>query len=62
MCVTISVGVTVALPSDSLTGEMYSRADLAMYRAKTEGRNRTVLVHDAAQSITTQAELDWISP
>jgi len=62
VCVTISVGVTVALPSDSLTGEMYSRADLAMYRAKTEGRNRTVLVHDAAQSITTQAELDWISP
>jgi diguanylate cyclase (GGDEF)-like protein len=60
--VTVSVGVTVAMPSDSLTGEMVTRADLAMYKAKAEGRNRSVLVRDAPESIETQAELNWVSP
>ena len=37
--ITVSVGVTVANPSDDPT-DVIRRADLAMYRAKREGRDR----------------------
>jgi diguanylate cyclase len=40
---TISVGVTTALASDTQAREILDRADLAMYRAKEAGRNQVVL-------------------
>ncbi len=37
---TVSVGVSSFLKSDKTLDEVYSRADKALYKAKTEGRNR----------------------
>ena len=38
--VTISLGVTVAAPGDKDSNELVVRADVALYRAKRNGRNR----------------------
>jgi len=37
---TVSVGLVESSKSDTSIGQIYSRADIAMYRAKAEGRNR----------------------
>lgn len=45
---TISIGIASARPSDTSIIDMQKRADLAMYEAKSQGRNRVVI---SAQSI-----------
>jgi len=39
--VTISVGLTQALPTDQDAEALFKRVDTAMYQAKKEGRNQT---------------------
>jgi diguanylate cyclase (GGDEF)-like protein len=41
--VTISAGVAEVLPADETIDPVIYRADLALYQAKTDGRNRTFL-------------------
>ena len=43
ICATVSVGVTVACPGDSIDA-MVTRADEAMYRAKKAGRDRVLTI------------------
>ncbi|NTW99340.1 MAG: diguanylate cyclase [Geobacteraceae bacterium] len=43
ICVTVSIGVA-ALEAEDTTEMLLKRADAALYRAKREGRNRTVLL------------------
>lgn len=40
--ITVSIGVAIAQPEDKDATALLSRADAALYRAKTEGRNRVV--------------------
>jgi predicted signal transduction protein with EAL and GGDEF domain len=40
--VTVSIGVAARQASDLLGGEIVKRADLALYQAKENGRNRVV--------------------
>jgi two-component system cell cycle response regulator len=40
--VTVSIGVAARQAGDTAAGEMLKRADLALYRAKQDGRNRVV--------------------
>jgi diguanylate cyclase (GGDEF)-like protein len=37
--VTASFGVTTALPAETDSGSLIGRADMALYRAKDQGRN-----------------------
>ena len=41
--ITISVGLSASSSVDIAEGELFRRADRALYRAKAEGRNRTVV-------------------
>ena len=45
--VTVSIGLTGCRAGDTV-GDIYSRADLALYRAKHAGRNRVVALDPAA--------------
>lgn len=54
--VTISGGVARALP-DQQFGETFSRADKALYAAKTGGRNRIVLSYETESSEADQATI-----
>jgi len=40
--VTVSIGVAAREAGDTAAGEMLKRADLALYRAKQQGRNRVI--------------------
>ena len=40
---TISMGVAERSPDDDNLGQLIHRADMAMYQAKRQGRNQTVL-------------------
>ena len=51
-CVTVSGGLARALPEQDF-GEVFSRADEALYAAKTGGRNRLVLSHEASGEART---------
>ncbi len=42
VAVTVSIGVAARQVGDALGGDVLKRADLALYRAKEEGRNRVV--------------------
>ncbi len=44
--ITMSIGVTLARPGES-TGAIIERADAAMYRAKSAGRNQVVTIDEA---------------
>ncbi len=52
VAVTISIGVTGKLPSDTTLKTVFRRADVALYQAKNGGRNRVCLVmtNDVQQS------------
>ena len=41
--VTISAGAALSIPNSENTSQLFARADKAMYRAKSSGRNRVVL-------------------
>jgi diguanylate cyclase (GGDEF)-like protein len=45
---TASVGVSGLRPGETGWGEMLRRADIAMYQAKREGRNRVMLCREEA--------------
>jgi two-component system cell cycle response regulator len=42
LAVTVSIGVAARQPGDANAAEMLKRADIAVYRAKEEGRNRVI--------------------
>ncbi len=44
--ITVSVGISINELDDDTPEQMMKRADIALYRAKREGRNR--IVYDAA--------------
>jgi diguanylate cyclase (GGDEF)-like protein len=44
ICVTASLGLSMALPGELDILALIGRADLALYRAKGEGRNRVVVL------------------
>lgn len=55
--ITVSVGVTV-FPTDGVTAEeLFKNADLAMYRAKAEGKNRYVFFNKEMDDIARQRML-----
>ncbi len=55
--VTISIGYALASQAQN-PGELYARADTAMYHAKETGRNRTVLFEDGMQK--NYAAKSWL--
>ena len=52
--VTVSIGATIAASNDGDVEEIIRRADAALYKAKSRGRNRTSVVE--ARSRTAQAD------
>ncbi|MEM5474360.1 GGDEF domain-containing protein [Hoeflea sp. AS60] len=51
--VTLSGGLARALPNEQF-GEVFSRADKALYAAKSGGRNQIVLCYDASSTVQRQ--------
>jgi diguanylate cyclase (GGDEF)-like protein len=58
---TVSVGACSDAEADCDLGTLFHRADTALYRAKSAGRNCVVLV-DAAGAEDGDAEAEWPSP
>jgi diguanylate cyclase (GGDEF)-like protein len=44
--VTVSIGVAEAQPEDQTFDDLLRRADLLMYKAKEQGRNRVIINQD----------------
>ena len=40
----VSIGATICISRDETVADLMKRADKALYQAKTEGRNRVVLI------------------
>jgi diguanylate cyclase (GGDEF)-like protein len=55
-CVTVSVGVAVIGPADAAatSDEWFGRVDVALYRAKAEGRNRVAVAPPTPPSLETR--------
>ena len=49
----VSVGIALGNPGESMD-ELKIRADQALYKAKTEGRNRVILIGDDNQTVDTR--------
>ncbi|WP_349922604.1 diguanylate cyclase domain-containing protein [Aeromonas veronii] len=56
--ITVSIGVAERSPADTSLSQLIHRADMAMYQAKRQGRNQTILAHSPdtpAESIPSVA-------
>ncbi len=58
---TVSVGVAVSYQDDSSLGELLRTADDALYRAKSNGRNRTIVATSANPSDTPPTTANRVS-
>jgi diguanylate cyclase (GGDEF)-like protein/PAS domain S-box-containing protein len=57
---TVSAGVALVDGSDRSVGELFSRADLAMYDAKEAGRDGVVVFDTEENGSETQLRLTWL--
>jgi two-component system cell cycle response regulator len=47
LAVTVSIGLAVSAPAETLAGGLFERADAALFDAKRDGRNRVTCARDA---------------
>jgi len=55
ICVTTSIGISENIESDTEFENIFSRADIALYKAKNEGRNRTCYADENMSSLYSPA-------
>ena len=55
ICVTTSIGISENFENDTEFENIFSRADMALYKAKNEGRNRTCYADETTSSPYTSA-------
>ena len=56
ICVTTSIGISENFQSDTEFENIFSRADIALYKAKNEGRNRTCYADETISSLYSPAQ------
>ena len=56
ICVTTSIGISENFENDTEFENIFSRADMALYKAKNEGRNRTCYADETTSSPYTSAQ------